>query len=71
MLAALADLQGLDVNAAFRSVRDRISANTKLVLDYSREHHCTPVDAAIQICQERWHQKAAPERKLVPHSHLM
>ena len=71
VLAALADLQGLDVNAAFRSVRDRISANTKLVLDYSREHHCTPVDAAIQICQERWHQKAAPGRKLVSHSHLM
>jgi len=67
VLAALADLQGLAVDAAFRSVSERISANTILVLNYSREHHCTPVDAAMRICQERWQQKTAPERQLVPH----
>jgi glutamate dehydrogenase/leucine dehydrogenase len=64
VLAALADLQGLDVDAAFRSVSDRITANTVLVLSYSRDHHCTPVDAAIQICQERWRQKTPAGRVL-------
>lgn len=64
VLAALADLQGLDVDAAFRSVSERISANTMLVLNYSREHSCMPVDAAKQICQERWRQKAPTGRVL-------
>ena len=71
VLAALADLQGLDVDAAFRSVRERISANTTLVLNRSREYRCTPVDSAMQICQERWQQKVAPECKLALHSHLI
>jgi len=64
VLAALADLQGLDVEAAFRSVSDRTTANTTLVLNHSREHHCTPVTAALQICQERWQQKAPTGRVL-------
>lgn len=64
VLAALADIQGLDVDAAFRSVSERITANTTLVLSRSREYHCTPVEAAIQICQERWQQKAPAGRTL-------
>jgi glutamate dehydrogenase (NAD(P)+) len=64
VLAALADLQGLDVDAAFRSVSERITANTTMVLSHSRENHCTPVEAAIQICQERWRQKAPAGRVL-------
>jgi len=64
VLAALADLQGLAVDAAFRSVSERITANTTLVLSQSRERHCTPVDAAVQICQERWQQKAPTGRVL-------
>ncbi|MBM4254803.1 MAG: Glu/Leu/Phe/Val dehydrogenase [Deltaproteobacteria bacterium] len=64
VLAALADLQGLDVAAAFRSVSERITANTTLVLTRSRDNHCTPVEAAIQICQERWRQKVSTGRVL-------
>lgn len=64
VLAALADLQGLDVEAAFRSVSDRITANTMLVLNHSREHHCTPTAAAVQICQDRWRQKTPSGRVL-------
>ena len=64
VLAALADLQGLDVEAAFHSVRERIAANTRLVLNHSRDHQCTPVEAAVRICQERWRQKAPAGRSL-------
>lgn len=64
VLAALADIQGLDVEGAFRSVRERIVANTALVLNRSREQHCTPLDAALQICHERWQQTAPAGREL-------
>jgi glutamate dehydrogenase/leucine dehydrogenase len=64
VLAAIADLQGLDVDAAFRSVSERVTANTRLVLGRSHERHCTPVDAALQICQERWRQKVPVGRVL-------
>jgi hypothetical protein len=48
----------------FRLVRERISANTALVLLHSRERHCAPYTAAFQIIQERWHQHAPPGRIL-------
>jgi glutamate dehydrogenase (NAD(P)+) len=59
VLAALADIEGLDVEGAFRSVRERISANTALVLKHSREHRCPPFEAALEIIRERW-QHTAP-----------
>jgi glutamate dehydrogenase/leucine dehydrogenase len=63
VLAALADIEGLDVEGAFRSVRERIGANTALVLRHSREHHCTPFDAALEIVRERW-QYTAPSGRI-------
>lgn len=65
VLAALADIQGLDVAGAFASVRDRITATTALVLQRSRERQCTPFAAALQICQERWQRTAPPGREWV------
>jgi len=65
VLAALADIQGLDVEQAFRSVSERIRANTTLVLNRNRERQCTPCEAAVQICQERWQEKAPAGRILV------
>jgi glutamate dehydrogenase (NAD(P)+) len=65
VLAALADIQGLSAEQAFRSVSERIRANTTLVLSRSRERQCTPFEAAIQICQERWQEKAPAGRILV------
>lgn len=59
VLAALADIQGLDTAGAFASVRDRITATTTLVLERSQEQQCTPFAAALQICRERW-QRTAP-----------
>lgn len=56
VVAALADIAGLDIEGAFRSVRERIGANTALVLSHSRERHCTPFDAALEIIHERWQQ---------------
>jgi glutamate dehydrogenase (NAD(P)+) len=64
VLAALADMQGLNAEQAFRSVSDRIRANTSLVLSRSREQQCTPCEAAVQICQERWQEKAPAGRIL-------
>jgi glutamate dehydrogenase/leucine dehydrogenase len=64
VLAALADIEGLDIEGAFRSVRERISENTALVLNRSRERQCTPYDAALQICHERWQQTAPAGRVL-------
>lgn len=64
VLAALADIEGLDVAGAFRSVRERIGANTALVLNRSRERQCTPFDAALQIVHERWQHTAPPGRVL-------
>jgi glutamate dehydrogenase (NAD(P)+) len=64
VLAALADIEGLDIEGAFRSVRERISGNTALVLSRSHERHCTPYDAALQICHERWQQTAPAGRVL-------
>lgn len=63
VLAALADLEGLDAEHAFRSIRERIRANTAAVLEHSREHQCTPYDAAFRIIRERWQQRA-PHRPL-------
>jgi glutamate dehydrogenase/leucine dehydrogenase len=65
VLAALADIEGLDVEGAFRSVRERLSANTALILSRSRERHCTPFDAALEIVHERWQHTAPPDRTLV------
>lgn len=65
VLAALADIQGLNAEQAFRSVSDRIRANTTLVLTRSRERQCTPCEAAVHICQERWQEKAPVGRILV------
>jgi glutamate dehydrogenase (NAD(P)+) len=65
VLAALADIEGLNIEGAFRSVRDRISANTALVLNRSHERHCTPFDAALQIVKERW-QQTAPLGRVLP-----
>jgi glutamate dehydrogenase/leucine dehydrogenase len=59
VLAALADIEGLDVAGAFRSVRERISTNTTLVLQHAREQHCPPFEAALEILRERW-QHTAP-----------
>jgi glutamate dehydrogenase (NAD(P)+) len=64
VLAALADIEGLDIEGAFRSVRERINTNTALVLNRSRERHCTPFTAAFQIIQERWQQTTPPGRTL-------
>ncbi|MBI3302737.1 MAG: Glu/Leu/Phe/Val dehydrogenase [Deltaproteobacteria bacterium] len=64
VLAALADIEGLDVEGAFRSVRERIGANTSLTLSRSRERQCPPFDAALQIVHERWQQTAPPGRTL-------
>jgi glutamate dehydrogenase/leucine dehydrogenase len=64
VLAALADIQGLNVEQAFRSVSERIRANTSLVLSRSREQQCTPCEAAVQICQERWREKVPAGRTL-------
>jgi glutamate dehydrogenase/leucine dehydrogenase len=64
VLATLADIEGLDIESAFRSVRERIGANTALVLNRSRESRCTPFTAALQILQERWRHTAPPERTL-------
>jgi glutamate dehydrogenase/leucine dehydrogenase len=64
VLAALADIQGLSAEQAFRSVSERIRANTTLVLSRSHERHCTPCEAAVQICQERWQEKAPAGRVL-------
>lgn len=58
VVAALAYIAGLDVAGAFDSVRERISANTGLVLSHSYERHCTPFDAALEIIHERWQQTA-------------
>lgn len=65
VLAALADIQGMNAEQAFRSVSERIRANTTLVLNRSRERHCTPCEAAVQICQERWQEKVPVGRVLV------
>jgi glutamate dehydrogenase/leucine dehydrogenase len=65
VLAALADIGGLNVEQAFRSVSERICANTTLVLSRSRERQCTPCEAAVHICQERWQEKASLGRILV------
>jgi glutamate dehydrogenase/leucine dehydrogenase len=65
VLAALADIEGLDVDGAFRSVHERIGANTALVLNRSRERRCTPCDAALQIVHERWQQTAPMGRMLM------
>jgi glutamate dehydrogenase (NAD(P)+) len=65
VLAALADIQGLNAEQAFRSVSDRIRANTTLVLTRSHERQCTPCEAAVHICQERWQEKAPVGRILV------
>jgi glutamate dehydrogenase (NAD(P)+) len=62
VLAALADIEGLDVEGAFRSVRERISANTALVLRHSREHRCPPFEAALEIIHERWQHTALSGR---------
>jgi len=59
VLAALADIEGLDIAGAFRSVRERISANTGLVLRHAHERHRTPFEAALEILRERW-QHTAP-----------
>lgn len=64
VLAALADIQGMSVEQAFRSVSERIRANTTLVLSRSRERQCTPFEAAVQICQERWQEKVPAGRIL-------
>ncbi len=64
VLAALADIQGMDAEQAFRSVSGRIRANTILVLGQSRERQCTPAEAAVQICQERWQEKVPAGRVL-------
>ena len=65
VLAALADIQGMSAEQAFQSVSERIRANTTLVLSRSRERRCTPCEAAVQICQERWQEKAPGGRVLV------
>jgi glutamate dehydrogenase/leucine dehydrogenase len=65
VLAALADIEGLDVESAFRSVHERITANTALVLNHSRAHHCTPFEAALEILRERW-QHTAPAGRPFP-----
>lgn len=65
VLAALADIEGLDVESAFRSVRERIAANTALVLDHSRVHGCPPFEAALEILRERW-QHTAPAGRPFP-----
>jgi glutamate dehydrogenase/leucine dehydrogenase len=65
VLAALADIEGLDIDGAFRSVRERIGTNTALVLSRSREHQCTPFTAALQIVRERW-QQTAPSGRIFP-----
>jgi glutamate dehydrogenase (NAD(P)+) len=65
VLAALADIQGLNAEQAFRSVSERIRANTTLVLTRSRERQCTPCEAAMQVCQERWQEKVPMDRVLV------
>jgi glutamate dehydrogenase (NAD(P)+) len=62
VLAALADIEGLDVAGAFRSVRERISANTTVVLRHAHEQHCTPFEAALAILRERWHHTAPSGR---------
>jgi glutamate dehydrogenase/leucine dehydrogenase len=59
VLAALAEIQGLDVAGAFASVRDRITVTTVLVLRRSQEQQCRPFAAALLICQGRW-QRTAP-----------
>jgi glutamate dehydrogenase (NAD(P)+) len=64
VLAALADIEGLDVEGAFRSVRERIGANTALVLQHSRARRCTPFDAALEIAHKRWQQTAPSGRTL-------
>ena len=64
VLAALADIEGLDIEGAFRLVRERIGANTALVLRHSREHRCTPFDAALEIIRERWQHTAPSDRTL-------
>ena len=64
VLAALADIEGLDVDDAFHSVRERIGANTALVLNCSRTHQCSPYEAALQIISERWQLTAPPDRTL-------
>ncbi|HKA52737.1 MAG TPA: Glu/Leu/Phe/Val dehydrogenase dimerization domain-containing protein [Candidatus Binatia bacterium] len=64
VLAALADIEGLDVAGAFRSVRERIGANTALVLRHSREHGRPPFDAALEIIRERWQHAAPSDRAL-------
>ena len=68
VLAALADIEGLEVEGAFRSVRERIAANTALVLNYSQEHRCTPFDAALAIIHERW-QRTAPSGRALAIEH--
>jgi glutamate dehydrogenase (NAD(P)+) len=65
VLAALADIGGLNVEQTFHSVSERIRANTTLVLSQSRERQCTPCEAAVQICQERWQEKSPAGRVLV------
>jgi len=65
VLAALADIEGLDVESSFRSVRERIAANTALVLHHSRAHNCPPFEAALEILHERW-QHTAPAGRLFP-----
>lgn len=64
VLAAIADLQGMNVEQAFHSVSERIRANTTLVLSRSRKRQSTPFEAAVQICQERWQEKAPAGRVL-------
>jgi len=68
VLAALADIEGLDVAGAFRSVRERIGANTALVLGHSREYRRTPFDAALEIIRERWQHTAPSDRAFVAES---
>jgi len=59
VLAAIAEIKGLDEAEAFASVRDHIATVTALVLRRSQDQRCTPFTAALRICRERW-QRTAP-----------
>jgi glutamate dehydrogenase (NAD(P)+) len=63
VLAALAEIEGLDVAGAFGSVRGRISANTALVLRHARERQRPPFEAALEILRERWQHTAPSGRR--------
>ena len=65
VLAAIAEMRGLKVEEAFASVRERIAATTTLVLQRSRAQHCSPFNAALQICRERWQRTAPAGREWV------